>query len=64
MTGCVEADLERTKEMLLSIAKRPDCVALLGYDSWQVKHFIEGGIDRALIHYRKEANRKKKKANR
>ena len=63
MTGCVEADLEHAKEMLLQIAKRPDCVALLGYDGQQVKWFIDGGIERALTHYRKEAKRKKDKEN-
>jgi hypothetical protein len=47
--------------MLLKIAKRPDCVALLGYDGQQVKWFIDGGIERALTHYRKEAKRKKDK---
>lgn len=60
MTGCVVGYLETTKEMLLKIAQRPDCVALLGYDEWQVKYFIAGGIDRALKHYQREAKRKKK----
>ena len=64
MTGCVEADLMRAKEMLLKIAEHPDCVKLLGYDGWQVQWFIQGGIDRALKHYRSEAKRVKERHRR
>lgn len=62
MTGCVQSYLKTTEDILLMIADRPDCVALTGFDSNQIRWFCRLGIARAMKYYQREALRKKNRS--
>jgi len=55
----VQRDLERVRDVLKELAKRPDCAELTGFSQWAVRRWVET-LERVLKRYGKEAKRVRK----
>ncbi|GAI20320.1 unnamed protein product, partial [marine sediment metagenome] len=55
MNLSVVKDLQRIRGILLDIEKRPDCAEITAYNALSIRIFREGGLDRAIKHYKSEA---------
>jgi hypothetical protein len=60
MDMSVVKNLQTIRGILLDIADRPDCGEITRYNSLSIRIFVEGGLDRAIKHYKSEAKRVKK----
>lgn len=55
----VQRGLERLREIILTIAERPDCAEITRYDKIALNCFVEA-LDKAINRYKSEAARIRK----